>query len=69
LVGENEGKSQLGDQGIDKRIIIKWIFNDRLGGREVHSPDSRHIKAATSSRHAKEFFGSIKCKKFIEFSY
>jgi hypothetical protein len=26
LVGKPEGKSRWGDQGVDGRIILKWIF-------------------------------------------
>ena len=26
LVGKPEGKSQLGDQGVDGRIILRWTF-------------------------------------------
>jgi len=26
LVGKPEGKNHLGDQGLDGRIILKWIF-------------------------------------------
>jgi len=26
LVGKPEGKSHLGDPGVDRRIILRWIF-------------------------------------------
>ena len=26
LVGKHEGKSHLGDPGVDGRIILRWIF-------------------------------------------
>jgi len=47
-------------------MVIKWISNNRLGGRGVDSPESRQVKVATSSRHAKEISCCIKCRKFIE---
>jgi hypothetical protein len=31
LVGKPEGKRSLGDQDVDGRIILKWIFR-KLGG-------------------------------------
>jgi hypothetical protein len=34
LVGKPEGKSHLGDPGIDGRIILKWILKKRDGGME-----------------------------------
>jgi hypothetical protein len=26
LLGKPEGKNHLGDQGVDERIILRWIF-------------------------------------------
>jgi hypothetical protein len=33
LVGKPEGKDHLEDPGIDRRIILKWIFDRLTGGR------------------------------------
>jgi hypothetical protein len=34
LVGKPEGKNHLEDQGIDGRIILRWIFRKWEGGME-----------------------------------
>jgi hypothetical protein len=31
LVGRPEGRNHLGDPGADGKIILKWIFNTRVG--------------------------------------
>ena len=31
LVGKPEGKSHWGDQGVDRRIILRWIFRKLEG--------------------------------------
>jgi hypothetical protein len=33
LVGKPEGKSHLEDQGLDVRIIVRWVFRKWNGGR------------------------------------
>jgi hypothetical protein len=33
LVGKPEGKRPLGDQDVDGRIILRWIFRKLEGGR------------------------------------
>jgi hypothetical protein len=34
LVGRPEGSNNLGDPGLDRRIILKWIFKNWDGGMD-----------------------------------
>jgi len=40
LVGKPEGKNHLGDQGVDGRIILRWIFRKWEGEHGLDSSDS-----------------------------
>jgi len=55
LVVEPEGKRPLGDQEVDGRIILRWIFGSGSGGdwmdlAEVRSRWRAHVKTMTKFR-------------------
>ena len=54
----------LGDQGIDGRIILKWIF-ERSDG-DIDWIDLRIRIGAGSCEYGNEPSGSIKCREFLE---
>jgi hypothetical protein len=55
-----KGKDHLGDLGIDGRIILKWILNNRVRGHGFKSSSSGQGLVADSCEHDNEPLSSVK---------
>ena len=42
LVGKPEGRNHLKDQGVDGRIILKWILEKWYGAHGLGRPDTEY---------------------------
>jgi hypothetical protein len=58
-----KGKVQLGDMGIDGKVLLKWILN-MIGRREVDSSGSWQGSVAGFSEQDNGSLGFIKCGRF-----
>jgi len=61
-VGKPEGKRPFGRPGIDKRIILRWIFRKwDVGGYELDRAGSGYGQMAGACECGNESSGFIKC--------
>jgi len=61
LVGKPEGKRSLGDQGLDGKIILRWIFRKWDMGHGLDRATSGQGEVAGTCDR-----GSIKCREFLD---
>jgi hypothetical protein len=64
LLGKPEGKDHFEDSGIDRRIILRWMF--RKWGHGLDLFCSGWGQLAGSCKRGNELSGSIKCGEFLE---
>ena len=66
LVGKPEGKRPLGDQDVDGRIILRWIFRKWNVGEWTELIWFRIWSGGVLFECGNEPSGSIKCGEFLD---
>jgi hypothetical protein len=56
----------LGDPGIDRRIILRWIFRKWYMGYGLDQAGSGYGQVASTYECGDESSGSIKCGEFLD---
>jgi hypothetical protein len=60
------GRDHSEDQGVNGRIILKWIKRNRVGGYGLDSSGSEQGPVASSCENGNELPGSIKGGIFLD---
>jgi hypothetical protein len=66
LVRKPYGKMTLEDLGIVGRLILKWMLENRMGGRGLDLSGSGCEIVVGFCVHGSEPSGSIKCREFLD---
>jgi hypothetical protein len=64
--GNLRERDHLETPGVDRRIILRWIFQEVGWGHGLDGPDSEKGQVAGTCECGNEHLGSIKCGELLD---